>query len=181
MSAAVTLLASLGCQTDLAEDSRVQPCLLEEFDGNLARHDADILRVGLSEELTIHSFLLRGEVQVRRAWEWVTRKRQSAKLRRRWGLVRGGRRGEDTLSRESWRPHRSSQQEKKLTCVDRRVGGGHCDRGRHPLHKTENEGVDLRRRMVRERVFGLPPVRAGTARRHDAGSTAIKGGRSTRC
>lgn len=49
----------------LSEDSRVQPRLLKELDGDLAGYDSNAVCVGLSEELAVDALLLRVEVEVR--------------------------------------------------------------------------------------------------------------------
>jgi hypothetical protein len=44
----------------LSEDARVETRLLEELDSNLSGDDADLVGVGLPEQLTVGTFLIGG-------------------------------------------------------------------------------------------------------------------------
>jgi hypothetical protein len=51
----------------LSQHVRVEPGALEKGDGHLARHDADIIRVGLAKELAEDAVLLGREAELREA------------------------------------------------------------------------------------------------------------------
>lgn len=44
--------------TDLSEDTRLKPGLVEELDCNIASYDTHPIGVGLSEQLSVVSFLV---------------------------------------------------------------------------------------------------------------------------
>jgi hypothetical protein len=58
----------------LPKDPRVQPGLLKEGDGHLTGHDANIIGVGLAEQLAKQALLLRGEVDDLRRIGWRLRR-----------------------------------------------------------------------------------------------------------